>query len=146
MRLTSFTDFGLRLLMRLAPAADQAFSTAERKVGFDLSCNRLTRIVATLAPASIAPTRHSGRGSAPLAHPAGQSSLENVLGLRDNGWPQAEYHPAHRGNCSIARFGRRDARMRSAKTAFGADLGRLTPAGVALPLPKTAMPNWMETA
>lgn len=49
MRLTSFTDLGLRALMRLASAPDRAFSTADLADEFALSRNHLTKIVATLA-------------------------------------------------------------------------------------------------
>jgi Iron-dependent Transcriptional regulator len=64
MRLTSFTDFGLRALMRMASAPDRAFSTAELAAEFALSRNHLTKIMAALAQAGIVTTR---RDAAPVA-------------------------------------------------------------------------------
>ena len=53
MRLTSFTDFGLRALMRMASAPDRGFSTAELASEFALSRHHLTKIMAALAQAGI---------------------------------------------------------------------------------------------
>ena len=45
MRLTSFTDYGLRMLMRMASAPERAFSTAELADEFGLSRNHLAKIM-----------------------------------------------------------------------------------------------------
>ena len=60
MRLTSFTDYGLRMLMRMASAPDQAFSTAELAEEFRLSRNHLTKIMQQLARGGIVETRRGG--------------------------------------------------------------------------------------
>ena len=49
MRLTSFTDFGLRALMRMASEPDRAFSTADLAEEFALSRHHLTKIIAALS-------------------------------------------------------------------------------------------------
>lgn len=48
MRLTSFTDYGLRMLMRMARAPDRPFSTAELADEFGLSRHHLTKIMQRL--------------------------------------------------------------------------------------------------
>lgn len=45
MRLTSFTDYGLRMLMRMAGEPDRAFSTAELAGDFGLSRHHLAKIM-----------------------------------------------------------------------------------------------------
>ena len=57
MQLTSFTDYGLRMLMRMASAPDRAFSTAELAEEFKLSRNHLTKIMQRLAQGGIVETR-----------------------------------------------------------------------------------------
>ena len=49
MRLTSFTDYGLRMLMRMASAPGTAFSTAEIAEEFGLSRHHLAKIMQRLS-------------------------------------------------------------------------------------------------
>ena len=49
MRLTAFTDFGLRALMRLAGEPDRSFSTNEIASEFAISRNHLTKVIRDLA-------------------------------------------------------------------------------------------------
>lgn len=62
MRLTSFTDYGLRMLMRMASAPERAFSTAELAEEFNLSRNHLAKIMQHLARAGLVETRRGGGG------------------------------------------------------------------------------------
>ena len=45
MRLTAFTDYGLRMLMRMAGEPDRAFSTADLAADLGLSRNHLAKIM-----------------------------------------------------------------------------------------------------
>ena len=45
MHLTSFTDYGLRMLMRMASAPERAFTSAELAEEFGLSRNHLSKIM-----------------------------------------------------------------------------------------------------
>ncbi|MFN3724112.1 MAG: Rrf2 family transcriptional regulator [Paracoccaceae bacterium] len=132
MRLTSFTDFGLRALMRMASAPDRAFSTAELSAEFALSRNHLTKIMATLAQAGIVTTRRGSGGGAALARPADQISLGEVVRLLESGQALVECFQASGGDCTITNCCRLKARLRSAEAAFLADLDRSTLADVAL--------------
>ena len=71
MRLTSFTDYGLRMLMRMAGAPERGFSTAELAAEFGLSRHHLTKIMQRLAGAGIVATRRGGGGGAVLAQARG---------------------------------------------------------------------------
>jgi hypothetical protein len=57
MRLTSFTDFGLRMLMRMAGEPARAFSTGELAQELNLSRHHLAKIMQRLAGAGLIATR-----------------------------------------------------------------------------------------
>ncbi len=132
MRLTSFTDYGLRALMRMASAPERAFSTVDLANEFGLSRHHLTKIIATLAQAGIATTRRGGGGGATLARPADQIRLGDVVRLLEMGQHLVECFAASGGACTLTSCCRLKARMRSAEAAFLADLDRSTLADIAL--------------
>jgi Rrf2 family nitric oxide-sensitive transcriptional repressor len=134
MRLTSFTDYGLRMLMRMAGAPDRGFSTAELAEEFGLSRHHLTKIMQRLAQAGYVATRRGGGGGATLARPASEVRLGTLIGLLENGQPLVECFATGGGDCSIDGRCRLKARLRSAEAAFLADLDRSTLADVALRL------------
>ena len=133
MRLTTFTDYGLRMLMRLASEPGRAFSTADLAEEFGLSRNHLAKIMQHLARAGFVETRRGGRGGAVLARPADRIRLGNVIDLLEEGQPLVECFGTDGGDCSIDGQCRLKARLRSAERAFLADLDRSTLADIALP-------------
>lgn len=133
MRLTSFTDYGLRALMRMASAPDRAFSTAELAAEFTLSRHHLTKIMAALAQAGIVSTRRGGGGGAVLARPADQIRLGEVVRVLEAGQALVECFAPGGGDCSVTGCCRLKARLRGAEAAFLAELDRSTLASVALP-------------
>lgn len=140
MRLTSFTDFGLRALMRMASAPERAFSTADLADEFGLSRNHLTKIMAALAQAGIVTTRRGGGGGAMLARTADRITLGDVVRILEAGQPLVECFSAAGGDCTITGCCRLKARLRGAEAAFLADLDRSTLANVALPPLERAIP------
>ena len=112
MRLTSFTDFGLRALMRMASEPSRAFSTADLADEFALSRHHLTKIIATLAQAGIVATRRGGGGGAVLARPANQIRLGEVVRLLEAGQPLVECFQATGGACTVTGCCRLKARLR----------------------------------
>lgn len=138
MRLTSFTDFGLRALMRMASAPDQAFSTADLADEFVLSRNHLTKIIAALAQAGIVTTRRGGGGGAMLARSPAEIRLGDVVRVLEQGQALVECFAANGGDCTITGCCRLRARLRLAEAAFLADLDRSSLADVALPARRIA--------
>ncbi len=132
MRLTSFTDYGLRMLMRMASVPDRAFSTAELAEEFGLSRNHLSKIMQRLARVGIVATRRGSGGGAILARPASDIRLGEVVRLLEEGQPLVGCF-ADGGVCSLDGCCRLKGRMRSAEAAFLADLDRSTLDDVALP-------------
>lgn len=138
MRLTSFTDYGLRMLMRMASVPDRAFSAAEMAEEFGLSRNHLSKVMQTLARGGIIETRRGGGGGAVLARPAGEIRIGAVVRLLEEGQTLVECFALGGSDCTITGCCRLKARLRSAEAAFLADLDRSTLADIALPAPAVA--------
>lgn len=132
MRLTSFTDYGLRMLMRMASTSDRSFSTAELADEFGLSRNHLAKIMQRLARAGIIETRRGGGGGAVLARPACDIRLGTIVRMLEEGQPLVECLSADGGACIIDGRCRLKARLRSAERAFFADMDQSTLADIAL--------------
>jgi len=142
MRLTSFTDFGLRALMRMASDPGRAFSTAKLAAELALSRHHLTKIMASLAQAGIVITRRGSGGGARLGRPADQITLGDVVRVLEHGQALVDCFAADGGTCSLNGQCRLKVRLQRAETAFLTELERSTLADVALPfiavLPKPA--------
>ena len=136
MRLTSFTDYGLRMLMRMASAPERAFSTAELATEFALSRNHLAKIIQKLASGGFVVTRRGGGGGAMLARPAEKIRLGALIRVLEEGQPLVECFGTDGGNCSIESQCRLKSRLRAAEARFLEDLDRSTLADIALkPVP-----------
>ncbi|MBY6163750.1 MULTISPECIES: RrF2 family transcriptional regulator [Roseobacteraceae] len=136
MRLTSFTDYGLRMLMRLASAPDRAFSTADLAEEFQLSRNHLIKIMQKLGRAGLVQTRRGGGGGATLAHAPEEIRLGDVVRVLEEGQALVECFQPNGGDCTINGCCRLKTRLRVAEMAFIENLNRSTLADVALPAPE----------
>lgn len=135
MRLTSFTDFGLRALMRMASDPARGYSTAELAEEFDLSRHHLTKIMAALAQAGIVTTRRGAGGGARLARAADQITLGEVVRVLESGQALVDCFSPDGGTCSITGCCSLKACLHAAEAAFLTELDRSTLADVALPRP-----------
>lgn len=133
MRLTSFTDYGLRMLMRMASAPGTAFSTADLAEEFQLSRNHLTKIVQQLARGGIVDTRRGSGGGAVLTRDPAEVRLGDVVRLLEQGQALVECFGAGGGDCTIDGCCRLKVRLRQAEMQFLEDLNRSTLADIALP-------------
>lgn len=136
MRLTTFTDYGLRMLMRMAAEPGRAFSTAALAEEFGLKRNHLAKIIQRLAQAGFVATRRGSGGGAVLARPAREIRLGALVAALEQGQPLVECFAAG-GDCPIDGRCRLKARLRRAEAAFLADLDRSTLADIALTAPST---------
>ena len=136
MRLTSFTDYGLRMLMRLASAPDRAFSTADLAEEFQLSRNHLIKIMQKLGRAGLVQTRRGGGGGATLARAPKEIRLGDVVRVLEEGQALVECFQPNGGDCTIDGCCRLKTRLRVAEMAFIENLNRSTLADVALPAPE----------
>lgn len=132
MRLTSFTDFGLRALMRMAGEPGRAFSTAELAAEFGLSRHHLAKIMRRLSAGGIVATRRGAGGGAVLARDPGEIRLGTVVRLLEEGQALVECFAPHGGKCTITGHCRLKARLRAAEEIFLGALDRSTLAEIAL--------------
>lgn len=80
MRLTDFTDFGLRALMRLAVGTrDRVFNTDELSRELQISRNHLSKIVGSLALVGFISTQRGSGGGFRLARPAQAITIGAVV-------------------------------------------------------------------
>lgn len=135
MRLTSFTDYGLRMLMRMASAPDRAFSTADLSAEFGLSRNHLSKIIQHLSRAGIVTTQRGSGGGATLAKPAADLRLGSLIAILEQDQPIVECFGPGQNDCTIEGVCGLKARLRAAEYAFLANLDRSTLADIALPTP-----------
>lgn len=134
MRLTAFTDYGVRMLMRMASAPERVFSSTELAEEFGLSRNHLAKIMQRLSRDGLIETRRGGGGGAVLARNPAEIRLGAVIRLLEEGQPLVECLGADGGNCVIDGRCKLKARLRAAEAAFLADLDRSTMADIALDL------------
>ena len=138
MRLSSFTDYGLRALMRMASAPDRTFSTAEIADEFGVSRHHLNKIVQRLARHGVVATRRGAGGGATLARPATEIGLGDVVRLLEKNDALVECFSPN-GACCAAPYCRLKEKLRAAELAFLAELDRSTLADIALPARVPAM-------
>jgi Rrf2 family transcriptional regulator, nitric oxide-sensitive transcriptional repressor len=138
MRLTSFTDYGLRMLMRMASEPGRAFSTAELAGEFGLSRNHLAKIMQRLARGGIVETRRGGGGGAALARDPGTIGLGDVVRLLEEGQALVECFGPGESTCTIEGCCRLKVRLRAAERAFFTDLDRSSLADIALAPPRSS--------
>ena len=79
MRLTSFTDFALRALMRLAGEPERSFATHEIAAEFCISRNHLAKVVRDLADGGFIATQRGAGGGFSLARPPQSVTLGEVV-------------------------------------------------------------------
>jgi Rrf2 family nitric oxide-sensitive transcriptional repressor len=126
MRLTSFTDYGLRVLMRMAGAPDRSFTTADLADEFRVSRNHLAKVMSALAGAGYLETRRGGGGGAMLARPAGDIRLGEVVARLEADQALVECFAASGNACTLTPRCRLKARLARAEAAFIDDLNRST--------------------
>ena len=124
MRLTSFTDYGLRALMRLAGEPDRVFTTGEIANEFAISRNHLTKVVRELADAGFVATHRGGGGGIRLARPAETISIGEVVRRLEARHAIVECFRADGGSCPLTPRCSLKARLRHASEAFLRDLER----------------------
>lgn len=133
MRLTSFTDYGLRALMRMAAAPGRVLSTAELAAELRISRHHLGKIMQVLARAGYVATRRGGGGGAMLARPAAEIRLGDLVRLLEQGQALVECFAEGGGDCVLTGDCRLKHRLRAAEEGFLRDLNRSTLAQIAAP-------------
>ena len=138
MRLTSFTDFGLRALMRLAGDPERVFTTDEIARTFGISRNHLTKVIRELATADIVATHRGAGGGFRLARPADDITLGEIVRALEARSALAECFRRDGGACVLTPECRLKGKLKAARGAFLEELDRTTLAECAYPAPGKA--------
>jgi len=136
MRLTSFTDYGLRALIRLAGEPNRLFTTDELAQEFGISRNHLTKVIRNLARAGFVTTRRGAGGGFHLARPAESINVGEVARALEGHHPLVECFAPDGGRCTLTRGCRLKAPLRAATEAFFRELDKATLAACAHPPPR----------
>ncbi len=133
MRLTAFTDFGLRALMRLAGEPDRSFSTHEIATEFGISRNHLTKVVRDLADGGFVETQRGAGGGFRLARPPQTITLGEIVRALEQGQALVECFRDDGGDCVLTPRCRLKQRLATAREAFMRELDKTTLAECAYP-------------
>jgi Rrf2 family nitric oxide-sensitive transcriptional repressor len=132
MRLTLFTDFALRTLMRLAGEPARSFATSEIATEFKISRNHLAKVVRDLADGGFITTQRGIGGGFSLARPPQSITLGEVVRALE-GEALVECFRPDGGTCVLTSRCRLKARLAAAREAFLRELDATTLAECAYP-------------
>jgi Rrf2 family nitric oxide-sensitive transcriptional repressor len=133
MRLTEFTDYGLRALMRLAADPDRSFTTDEIASEFGLSRNHLAKIVQQLAKSGFVVTQRGAGGGFRLGQAPEHISLGAVVRALEDRHVLVECFRHDGGACSLTPRCRLKHKLADAHDAFYRELDQSSLADCAYP-------------
>ena len=126
MRLTAFTDFGLRALMRLAGEPDRSFSTGEIANEFDISRHHLVKVIGDLANAGFVSTQRGAGGGFRLAREPQAITVGEVVRVLEGRHALVECFRDDGGACVLTPCCRLKGKLAAAREAFLHELDRTT--------------------
>jgi Rrf2 family nitric oxide-sensitive transcriptional repressor len=118
MRLASSTDFGLRVLMRLAGAPDRPISTGQIAEEFRISQHHLAKVVQDLGRGGFVQSQRGRNGGLVLARPAETITLGEVVRHLEQGFAMVECFRADGGMCVLQPQCRLRSKFAAAREAF----------------------------
>jgi Rrf2 family nitric oxide-sensitive transcriptional repressor len=126
MRLTTFTDYGLRVLIFAAARPDRTATIAQVAKAFDISENHLTKVVHFLGRAGLLATTRGKGGGVRLAKAPGAINVAEVVRLTEMQDVPAECFDPETNACAITQGCRLRGVLGEAVRSFYAVLGKYT--------------------
>ncbi|MBW7930454.1 MAG: Rrf2 family transcriptional regulator [Gammaproteobacteria bacterium] len=126
MRLTTFTDYCLRVLIYLALEPERRATIAEIAAAFDVSQNHLMKVAHFLGKHQLLANVRGRGGGMQLARPAAEISIGEVVRLSEAGSVPAECFDRTTNNCIITPACQFRTILGEAMEAFNAVLDRYT--------------------
>jgi Rrf2 family nitric oxide-sensitive transcriptional repressor len=130
MKLTSFTDYSLRVLIYLAADPRRRTIISEISTSFAISENHLTKVVHFLAKHGWVSTVRGKGGGLMLAKAPASIGLGDVVRDTEGAAMPAECFALDEGNCAISQYCRLRGVLGEAVDAFYAVLDRYTLADI----------------
>jgi Rrf2 family nitric oxide-sensitive transcriptional repressor len=134
MQLTSFTDYALRALMRLAGDPDRTFTTLEIAGEFGISRHHLTKVVQGLAGEGYVATQRGAGGGFRLSRSPEEITIGEVVRSLETRYPLVECFRSDGGNCALTPNCRLKGQLAAAREAFFTTLEATTLAQCAYPV------------
>ncbi|MFC3570185.1 Rrf2 family transcriptional regulator [Paracoccus sp. TOH] len=126
MRLATFTDYGLRVLMRLAGAQGEAVSTGRIAREFGISQHHLAKVVSDLGTGGFVRSERGRSGGLRLMRPADEITLGQVVRHLERKFAIVECFRADGGECVLRPGCRLRPQLSAAREAFMTELDRTT--------------------
>ncbi|HSJ99184.1 MAG TPA: Rrf2 family transcriptional regulator [Myxococcota bacterium] len=126
MKLTTFTDYSLRVLIHVATAPEGRATIAQVAQAFDISENHLVKVVHLLGREGFLFNTRGRGGGLRLARPASQIRVGAVVRAAEGGDAIAECFDAATNRCVIAPVCRLGGALARAMAAFHAVLDDYT--------------------
>jgi Rrf2 family nitric oxide-sensitive transcriptional repressor len=124
MRLAAFTDYGLRVLMRLAGAPDEPSTTARIAEEFQIPYNHLTKVVQDLARGGFVTTQRGAGGGIRLARAPETITLGEVVRCLEERYDMVECFRPDGGSCLLTPRCLLKPQLAAAREAFMAELDK----------------------
>lgn len=134
MRLTSFTDYALRALMRLAGEPERLFTTEQIAREFAISRNHLTKVVGELSAAGFIATQRGLGGGFRLARRPDDITIGEIVRRLELRHALVECFRGDGGICVITPKCRLKKKLAMAQEAFLAELDKTQLSECAYPM------------
>ena len=130
MKLTAFTDYGLRVLIHLAAAPQRRATVAEICAAYDIKANHLTKVVHHLGRRGWIETTRGKGGGLVLAKPAREIRVGDVVRDTEGQALPAECFGMAESRCVIVQCCQLKGVLEEAVNAFHGVLDRYTLADI----------------
>jgi Rrf2 family transcriptional regulator, nitric oxide-sensitive transcriptional repressor len=133
MRLTTFTDFSLRVLIFVALKGEQRATIPEISIAYGISRNHLMKVVHGLSRAGFLRTVKGRGGGIALAQPAETIRVGEVVLAMEDGFALVECFDREHNRCAITGSCVLRHALRDALAAFISELDKRTLADLVAP-------------
>lgn len=143
MRLTTFTDYSLRVLIYVAHAENGRATIGEIAEAFEISEHHLVKVVHALGKLGVLVNTRGRGGGLRLAVPPGRINVRRVVQATQGLDRTAECFDSDHNTCRLAGHCQLESALHEALEAFYDVLGRYTVADLSDPRGGAVMTRWI---
>ena len=130
MRISTFTDYALRVLIQAALRHPEKVTIDEVAKAYGISRNHLIKVIHELGQAGFIVTQRGRSGGFTLARPADRINVSDVVKFCEHGQPMAECFDVANNACVITPACRLKGMLAEALRGFHDVLGKYTIADI----------------